>query len=112
MKTIRYELHDGIATITFDEPNSPVNTMCADWQRDLSTVTGLVVRDKALIKGIVLASAKASFFAGADLKGTMRLQASDAPQVYAEIEQTKKNFRTLETLGIPVVSCINGSALG
>lgn len=112
MKTIRYELHDGLATITFDEPGSPVNTMCADWQRDLTTVTGLVVRDKALIKGIILASAKSTFFAGADLKGTMRLKASDARQVYAEIEQTKKNFRTLETLGVPVVSCINGAALG
>ncbi|AOS79567.1 3-hydroxyacyl-CoA dehydrogenase [Hydrogenophaga sp. PBC] len=112
MKPIRYELHDGLATITFDEPGSPVNTMCADWQRDLTTVTGLVVRDKALIKGIILASAKSTFFAGADLKGTMRLKASDARQVYAEIEQTKKNFRTLETLGVPVVSCINGSALG
>ena len=55
MKTIRYELHDGIATITFDEPDSPVNTMCADWQRDLSTATGLVVRDKGMIKGVILA---------------------------------------------------------
>jgi len=112
MKTIRYELHEGIATLTFDEPDSPVNTMCADWQRDLGTVTGLVVRDKALIKGLILASAKSSFFAGADLKATMRLTPADARQVYAEIEQTKKNFRTLETLGVPVVSCLNGSALG
>ena len=112
MKTIRYELHDGIATLTFDEPGSPVNTMCADWQRDLSTATGLVVSDKALIKGIILASAKSTFFAGADLKSTMRLTPADAPRVFAEIEQTKKNFRTLETLGVPVVSCINGAALG
>jgi len=112
MKTIRYELHDGIATLTFDEPGSPVNTMCADWQRDLSTATGLVVRDKALIKGVILASAKSTFFAGADLKSTMRLTPADAPRVFAEIEQTKKNFRTLETLGVPVVSCINGAALG
>jgi 3-hydroxyacyl-CoA dehydrogenase / enoyl-CoA hydratase / 3-hydroxybutyryl-CoA epimerase len=112
MKTIRYELHDGIATLTFDEPGSPVNTMCADWQRDLTTATGLVVRDKGLIKGIVLASAKSTFFAGADLKSTMRLTPADAPRVFAEIEQTKKNFRTLETLGVPVVSCINGAALG
>ena len=112
MKTIRYELADGIATLTFDEPGSPVNTMCADWQRDLTEATAQVVRDKAGIKGIVLASAKSTFFAGADLKGTMRLQPSDAPAVFAEIEQTKKNFRTLETLGVPVVSCINGAALG
>lgn len=112
MKTIQYELHQGVATITFDEPGSPVNTMCADWQRDMTTVTGLVVRDRALIKGIILASAKSTFFAGADLKATLRLQPADAPRVFAEIEQLKKNFRTLETLGVPVVSCINGAALG
>ncbi len=112
MKTIKYELTDGIATITFDEEGSPVNTMCEAWQADLTEVTAQVVKDKDAIKGIILASAKSTFFAGADLKNTMRLQASDAPRVYAGIEQTKKNFRTLETLGKPVVSCINGAALG
>lgn len=112
MKTIRYELAGGIATITFDEPGSPVNTMCQDWQHDLTEVTAQVVKDKDAITGIILASAKSTFFAGADLKGTMRLQASDASAVFKEIEQTKKNFRTLETLGKPVVSCLNGTALG
>jgi len=71
-----------------------------------------VLADRAQLKGVVLASAKSTFFAGADLKGTMRLQASDAPQVFKDIEQVKKNFRTLETLGIPVVTCLNGTALG
>ncbi|NPC54052.1 3-hydroxyacyl-CoA dehydrogenase NAD-binding domain-containing protein [Caenimonas soli] len=112
MKTIKYELVEGIATITFDEEGSPVNTMCAQWQNDLTEVTGQVVRDKEAIKGIVLASNKSTFFAGADLKGTMRLQSTDAPKVFQEIQQTKKNFRTLETLGKPVVSCLNGTALG
>ncbi len=112
MKTIRYALADGIATITFDEAGSPVNTMCQQWQSDLTAVTQQVLQDKAAIRGIVLASAKSTFFAGADLKATMRLQASDAPKVFQEVEQTKKNFRTLETLGKPVVSCINGAALG
>ncbi|HEX9720725.1 MAG TPA: 3-hydroxyacyl-CoA dehydrogenase NAD-binding domain-containing protein, partial [Ramlibacter sp.] len=112
MKTIKYELQDGIATITFDEEGSPVNTMCQQWQQDLTDVTAQVVKDKEAIKGIILASAKSTFFAGADLKGTMRLQPSDAQQAFREIEQTKKDFRTLETLGKPVVSCLNGSALG
>ena len=112
MKTIRYELADGIATLTFDEPGSPVNTMCAQWQTDLVAATAQVVQDKDAIRGIVLASAKTTFFAGADLKGTMRLEASDASRVFREIEQTKKCFRTLETLSKPVVSCINGAALG
>ncbi|MCD6076131.1 MAG: 3-hydroxyacyl-CoA dehydrogenase [Ramlibacter sp.] len=112
MKTIRYELADGIATLTFDEPGSPVNTMCEAWQHDLGTAVQQVLQDKDAIRGIVLASAKSTFFAGADLKGTMRLQASDGPRVFREIEQMKRNFRTLETLGKPVVACLNGAALG
>ncbi|MCY7318640.1 MAG: enoyl-CoA hydratase/isomerase family protein [Ramlibacter sp.] len=112
MQTIRYELADGVATITFDEPGSPVNTMSAAWQLELPEVTAQVVKDKEILRGIILASAKSTFFAGADLKATMRLQPADAPRVFAEIEQTKKCFRTLETLGKPVVSCLNGSALG
>jgi 3-hydroxyacyl-CoA dehydrogenase / enoyl-CoA hydratase / 3-hydroxybutyryl-CoA epimerase len=112
MKTIKYELDNGIATITFDEPNSPVNTMCLQWQEDLCEVTVQVLKDKANLKGIILASAKSTFFAGADLKAVMRLTPADAPKAYAEVERIKKNFRTLETLGIPVASCLNGTALG
>jgi 3-hydroxyacyl-CoA dehydrogenase/enoyl-CoA hydratase/3-hydroxybutyryl-CoA epimerase len=112
MNTIRYELADGIATLTFDEPGSAVNTMCLQWQQDLTEAVTQVVRDKDAIRGIVLASAKTTFFAGADLKGTMRLRPEDAPEVFRGIEQVKKNFRTLETLGPPVVACLNGAALG
>jgi 3-hydroxyacyl-CoA dehydrogenase/enoyl-CoA hydratase/3-hydroxybutyryl-CoA epimerase len=112
MKNIQYALQDGIATITFDEPNSPVNTMCMQWQEDMSALAAQVLQDKAVIKGIILASAKTTFFAGADLKATMRVKASDAQAIFTEIELVKKNFRTLETLGVPVVSCLNGTALG
>ena len=112
MKTIQYELSDGIATLTFDEPDSPVNTMCQQWQDDLDAVTVQIVKGKDAIRGIILASAKSTFFAGADLKSLMRSKPSDAAVLFAEIERMKKNFRSLETLGKPVVSCLNGAALG
>ncbi|MDH4427540.1 MAG: 3-hydroxyacyl-CoA dehydrogenase NAD-binding domain-containing protein [Acidovorax sp.] len=122
MQTIRYELiaaqgtEGQVAVITFDETNSPVNTMCRTWQDELAQVTAQVIADHSnagtALKGIVLASAKTSFFAGADLKATMRLTPADAPAAFAEIERMKKQFRTLETLGIPVVACLNGAALG
>src|SRR5688500_15281558 len=112
MNTIKYELADGIATLTFDEPDSPVNTMCQQWQQDLTEATAQVLKDKDAIKGIVLASNKTTIFAGAERKGTMRLTPADAPEVFRGIEQVKKNFRTLETLGKPVVACLNGAALG
>ena len=112
MNTIRYSLQDGIATVTFDEPGSQVNTMCQQWQDDLHALTTQVLQDRAAIRGILLTSAKSTFFAGADLKATMRLTPADAPSVYAGIERVKQDFRTLETLGVPVVSCLNGTALG
>ncbi|WP_309683927.1 3-hydroxyacyl-CoA dehydrogenase NAD-binding domain-containing protein [Polaromonas sp.] len=116
MKTIKYELTDEsfgkVATLTFDEPDSPVNTMCLQWQDDLSEAAARVLKDKDAIQGVILASAKSTFFAGADLRAVMRLTPADAPRAYAEVERVKKNFRTLETLGKPVVSCLNGTALG
>jgi 3-hydroxyacyl-CoA dehydrogenase / enoyl-CoA hydratase / 3-hydroxybutyryl-CoA epimerase len=112
MKTIQYSLTDGIATVTFDEPNSPVNTMCQQWQDDVGALTAQIVKDKDAIQGILLTSAKTTFFAGADLKGVMHIKPTDAPTVYTEIELLKKNMRTIETLGKPVVSLLNGTALG
>ena len=110
--TIHYAVDDGIATLTMDEPNSPVNTMCEQWQKDLIACTARVVAERQTLRGIILDSAKKVFFAGADLKAVMRSSATDAVAVYEEVETIKGCFRRLETLGIPVVSCINGHALG
>jgi len=112
LKTLRYEIDQEIATITFDEYESPVNTMCKQWQDDLAQVAQELVKDRPKLHGVILASNKSTFFAGADLKSFMRSSSADGPRVFIEIERIKKNFRTIETLGIPVVSCLNGSALG
>ena len=112
MTTIRYEIDAGIATLTFDEPGSPVNTMSEQWQADLTPAVAKLVADKERIVGIVLASAKSTFFAGADLKGVMRMQRSDAARADIGVELMKKNLRSIETLGKPVVACLNGTALG
>ena len=112
MKNILYTVQDGIATVTFDEPDSPINTMSLPWQDDLEALAAHVLKDKDSLQGLLLTSAKPTFFAGADLKSVMRLQPSDAAAVFARIERVKAHFRTLETLGKPVVSCLNGSALG
>ena len=113
MNTIRYELDaDGIATITFDAPGSPVNTMTPEWQADLAEAAAQLGRDKERIKGVLLASAKSTFFAGAALKSVMTLTAADAAPGFARIEAMKASFRAIETLGRPVVSLLNGAALG
>jgi 3-hydroxyacyl-CoA dehydrogenase/enoyl-CoA hydratase/3-hydroxybutyryl-CoA epimerase len=113
MSPIRYEIGaDHIATITFDAPDSPVNTMTREWQEAMTATVDRVVADKEKIAGVILASAKSTFFAGAELKDVLKLTPADAPRVFAEVEQAKKNFRRLETLGKPVVALVNGAALG
>lgn len=113
METLRYELNDdGIATITFDAPGSPVNTMTLQWQHDLAEATECLVRDRERIKGVLLASAKSTFFAGAELKGVLKLKAEDAAEGFKRIEALKRSFRRIETLGRPVVALLNGAALG
>ncbi len=113
MQTIRYDKDQaGIVTLTFDEPDSPVNTMGPAWRLDMAEAIDRLVAEQADIKGVVLASSKTSFFAGADLKGVLKLKASDAPQCFDEVQGVKRSFRRLETLGKPVVACLNGAALG
>ena len=113
VETLRYDIDDaGIATITFDETGSPVNTMKLQWQHDLAEAAAQLARDKERIKGVLLASAKSTFFAGAELKGVLLLKPEDAAEGFARIESLKKSFRTIETLGRPVVALLNGAALG
>ena len=113
MNTLRYELDaDGIATITFDAPGSPVNTMTEAWQTDLAEAAAQLGRDKERVKGVLLASAKTTFFAGAALKTVMTLTDADAAAGFARVEAMKASFRAIETLGRPVVALLNGAALG
>ncbi|MDI9336197.1 MAG: 3-hydroxyacyl-CoA dehydrogenase NAD-binding domain-containing protein [Gammaproteobacteria bacterium] len=112
MDTIKYEIQDSIAIVTFDTPDSPVNVMSLQWQEDMTVLSVKLCDDKQKLHGVILRSAKSSFFAGADLKNTLKIQPGDYAQAFKSVEQVKKNFRTIETLGIPVVACLNGSALG
>src|SRR5450830_1463368 len=113
MNQIRYETDaEGIATLTFDSPDGPVNTMSQAWHEDFIACVDRVIAEKDKLRGVILASAKASFFAGADLKSVLRLSEKDAPEVYRNIEAIKAALRKLELSGRPVVAAINGAALG
>ena len=112
METIRYDLKQGIATVTFDEPGSPVNTMKPQWQADMVALADRLSADAPQLRGVLLTSAKTTFFAGAELKGVLKLTQADAASGFAGIEKMKKAFRRIECMGKPVVSLINGAALG
>jgi enoyl-CoA hydratase/carnithine racemase len=80
----------GIVTITFDAPGAPVNTMTEAWQAAFTETVEFLEREKTLTKGVILASAKKTFFAGAELKDVLKFGANDGPQVFRWIEAAKK----------------------
>ncbi len=105
---------DGIVTITMDDPNQPVNTMNDTFQDELPELVeklqGAVESGEA--KGVVITSAKKTFFAGGDIKSMIKSTPEDAEAITKQINGMKAGLRAIETLGVPVVAAINGAALG
>ncbi len=113
MSPIRYELGtDRVVTLTFDAPEGSVNTMSEAWKSAFTENVARLEKEKDSFDGVILASAKKTFFAGAELKDVVKLTAADAPRMFREIESIKADFRKLEKLGKPVVAAIAGTALG
>jgi 3-hydroxyacyl-CoA dehydrogenase/enoyl-CoA hydratase/3-hydroxybutyryl-CoA epimerase len=109
--TIRWNKdNDGVVILTLDDPNQSANTMNAAYSESvIATVTRLEA-EKDAITGVIITSAKKTFFAGGDLRD---LRACTDPEEAAGLVRgTKAVLRRLETLGKPVVAAINGAALG
>ena len=110
---IRYERDDeGIVTLTMDDPISGVNTMNDRFLRVFTATVERLEAERDDIVGVVLTSAKKTFFAGGNLAELQRFTAEDAEDFFGGIEAMKADLRRLERLGRPVVACVNGTALG
>ncbi|WP_338848476.1 3-hydroxyacyl-CoA dehydrogenase NAD-binding domain-containing protein [Massilia sp. W12] len=113
MINISYD-SEHIATLTIDMPGQSVNTMNQAFQHAFAASVKELYEKRASLRGVIIASAKSTFFAGGDLKELLALgqdQASRA-QCYAMLMANHRAMRALETIGRPVVAAINGSALG
>ncbi|GHG79316.1 3-hydroxyacyl-CoA dehydrogenase NAD-binding domain-containing protein [Comamonas sp. JC664] len=111
--TIRWEQDaDGIVVLTLDDPSQSANTMNAAYLKSMRATVDRLVKEKDSISGVVLTSAKKTFFAGGDLKDLLKVRKEDAKQAFELGQEIKAQLRALETLGKPVVAAINGAALG
>ena len=110
---VRYDRDsEGVVTLTLDDPQSSANTMNERYAAAMHDAVERLHAERDEIAGVVVTSAKKTFFAGGDLKGMLRTGPDDARQVFEEVEAVKRDLRRLETLGRPVVAAINGAALG
>jgi 3-hydroxyacyl-CoA dehydrogenase / enoyl-CoA hydratase / 3-hydroxybutyryl-CoA epimerase len=103
---------DGIVVLTIDDPNQSVNTMNQAFVESLSATIDELEAQRDDIAGVVVTSAKSTFFAGGDVKDLVRATPDDAVEVAEATRTIKSLLRRLETLGKPVVAAFNGSALG
>ena len=112
MNAITYQKDDqNIVTLLLDAPGKSANIMDEAFQTSFKEVTEKLQKETEL-KGVIFQSAKESFFAGGDLSRLCQVTEERVGEFFQGIEAMKLQMRTIETLGVPVVSCINGAALG
>ncbi|WP_435583224.1 3-hydroxyacyl-CoA dehydrogenase NAD-binding domain-containing protein [Amycolatopsis thermoflava] len=111
--TIRWDQDsDGIVVLTLDDPNQSANTMNADFRESFKNTVERLESEKDSITGVVITSAKKTFFAGGDLRDLIQATPEHAAEITESTNAMKAQLRRLETLGKPVVAAINGAALG
>jgi len=112
MSAIKYEKNaDNIVILTLDSSGQSANTMNAEFRESLQEVSQKLKTETDL-KGIIFRSAKKTFFAGGDLDELIQVQPEHATEFFKMIEELKGDLRAIETLGVPVVAALNGTALG
>ena len=112
-KAVRWERgEDGIVVVTLDDPGRSANTMNEAFGAAFAECVDHLVASKDEITGVILTSAKKTFFAGGDLDSLSTARPDDAPAFMERSMTLKGVMRKLETLGKPVVAAMNGTALG
>lgn len=111
--TIRWEQDDtGVVTLVLDDPNQSANTMNEAFRDSLAAVADRLEAERDSVRGVIITSAKKTFFAGGDLRDLIRVTPDTAQDLLDGGLAIKRNLRRIETLGKPVVAAINGAALG
>lgn len=111
--TIRWEQdRTGLVTLVLDDPNQSANTMNEAFRASLAVIADRLEAEKDSIRGIIITSAKKTFFAGGDLRDLIRITPDTAQQLFDGGLDIKRHLRRIETLGKPVVAAMNGAALG
>ncbi len=111
--TVRWEQDEtGVVTLVLDDPGQSANTMNAAFAASLTAVADRLEAARDSVRGVIVTSAKKTFFAGGDLRDLIAVRPEDARFAFDRSMQIKRDLRRIETLGKPVVAAVNGAALG
>jgi 3-hydroxyacyl-CoA dehydrogenase/enoyl-CoA hydratase/3-hydroxybutyryl-CoA epimerase/enoyl-CoA isomerase len=102
---------NGLAELIFDVKNSAVNIFNAQTVKELSEALS-VLENATDLKGLLIASDKKGFIAGADITEFAPVFAEGKAKIAQLLNNSNANFNRIESLPFPVVVAINGFALG
>ena len=88
--TIRWDKDaDGVVILTLDDPNQSANTMNEAYKASMAATVDRLEAEKDDITGVIITSAKKTFFAGGDLNDLKRAKREDAAEVATMVRELK-----------------------
>jgi len=109
--TVRFDLEDGIATITLNRPDK-LNALSNELSRELVEVLTRVAADDE-IRGVILTGAGRAFSAGGDVDGMQRhVDKGDWDGIRDLLEAGAHVVSLLDAMAKPTVAAVNGPAVG
>ncbi len=101
---------DGIAIVTLDQANSPVNVLSATMLNDFEKLMNTIEEDKETTAAILYSAKPDCWVAGADIKEFMQMESSEEAGNLSR--SGNKLLTRLSKLSKPVIAAINGATLG
>src|SRR4029079_11232893 len=110
MPALTTEVRDGIAIVTLDVPNAPVNTFSRAVREEFATLLERLDQDQGIRAAVVRSGKPDVWVAGADIEEFLSIET--ASQAEALSRDGHAMLERLEKLRTPVVAAINGACLG
>uniref|UniRef100_A0A4W4E563 Trifunctional enzyme subunit alpha, mitochondrial n=1 Tax=Electrophorus electricus TaxID=8005 RepID=A0A4W4E563_ELEEL len=107
---VNCEIKGDVAVIRISDPNSKVNTLSLQMQKEMTEVMDEVWGNSAIKCVVMISSKPGCFIAGADIN---MIQACKSTEEVTRLSQEgQKIFEKIEKSPKPIVAAINGSCLG
>jgi enoyl-CoA hydratase len=107
-ETLLVEKDARVATVTLNRPKV-LNALNATMLRELDEAFAALIADDTVRVVILRGAGGKSFAAGADIYELSQADAATGEQLAGSAQ---RSFRRIETMGKPVIACIDGFALG
>ncbi|MBZ4416789.1 fatty acid oxidation complex subunit alpha FadJ [Myxococcus sp. RHSTA-1-4] len=105
-----YQVEDGVAVITYDLPDSPVNTLSPETGEAFSRLMTRAERESEVKAVVFISGKKDTFVAGAKIDFLQTIKTAE--EATAISRNGQEGFDRLDAFPKPVVAAIHGACLG